>query len=134
MFQQTDLFYKIDLSNQKRFNQRIFDYEKARIEMKTKQAQKLLDELREDKEQLRQYKQLPKQSDTDTEHEINKTYLIYLVEEATEEKVENKALLAYSKSPRHIYQRPLVEEETIEYIPSDIKLDIDTKVQKCQQH
>jgi len=48
MFNQIDLFYRPDLSQETHFNSRIYYYEFRRLQMRLKQVQKQLEELEED--------------------------------------------------------------------------------------
>jgi hypothetical protein len=118
MHNQIDLFYRPDFSKFTSYNQCIFEYEKQRLILRIKQVNKMIEELKEDREKLRQYRQLKTQEDT----EVVKETLLYLIKDAQEEPIERKILqntVTYKHKPSDQQC-----DDIIYYIPSDIELTI----------
>jgi len=132
MFRQIDLFYRPDLDNHTKFNIDIYRYEYKRLHMRANQLHKLFDELKEDKEQLQRYKQLAETTETLPKSESDKQCLLYLVMKAEEQNAELKLHRTVAQAVYGRRETTVSREDTIEYIPSDIHIDVDTRtIRSC---
>jgi len=135
MFNQIDLFYRPDLSQETHFNSRIYYYEFRRLQMRLKQVQKQLEELEEDKQKLIKYKRLQNNRPAATISKTDSRAIKYLIKDAEEQYAEQSALLMIQQAAHENITYETRQEEEIKYIPSDIKLDIELqqKRTKCRK-
>ena len=58
IFRNIDIFYRPVLNVYEPFNPSIYNYEKYRLQLRQKQAEKIIDELNEDKNKIEEYKRI----------------------------------------------------------------------------